>query len=292
MAELRDVSDEDPFNQVHMPSAFDTFITELVDDLPTVLFGMGAMASSNQFSMANLAILQSSCRSLRTTVSWFLQADEKLRLSAQRVVQMYQTIDKAMRRTGYDPVPYPISEAKGRGMDFELRNVRYEYPGSKTKTPALDNLNFRIPAGSTVVVVGSNGSGKSTLVRILAQLHHPTEGELMIDGHPATAYDISSLRQAVALLSQDNLVYPFSLRENIGLGCSELKDDIQLIEDSAERGGAAEFISKLKSGYDTMLNPMTMTYAINEWKQPDHPVLKRMGDLDQAIDISGGERQG
>jgi ABC-type multidrug transport system fused ATPase/permease subunit len=86
--------------------------------------------------------------------------------------------------------------------------VRYEYPGSKTNTPALHTLSLSIPAGSVVVVVGSNGSGKSTLVRILSRLCHPTEGEFTIDGRPADAYDTPSLRQAVALLSQDNLIYP------------------------------------------------------------------------------------
>jgi ABC-type multidrug transport system fused ATPase/permease subunit len=169
--------------------------------------------------------------------------------------------------------------------------VRYEYLGSKTKTPALDNLSLRIRAGSIVVIVGSNGSGKSTLVRLLARISRPTQGEIMIDEHPADAYGVTSLRQAIAILSQDNLIYPFSFKENIGLGCVELRDEMELIQQSAEKGGAWDFIRKLKSGYDTMLDPMTLQQPVREWRQPDHPVFKKMKELDQHLDISGGERQ-
>jgi ABC-type multidrug transport system fused ATPase/permease subunit len=71
----------------------------------------------------------------------------------------------------------------------------------------------------------------------------------------------------------------------------ELKDDMKLVEESAEKGGASEFIGKLKLGYETVLDPMNDPYAYNQWKQPDHAVFERMRALDRKTDISGGERQ-
>ncbi|KAH6902076.1 P-loop containing nucleoside triphosphate hydrolase protein [Coprinopsis sp. MPI-PUGE-AT-0042] len=288
---LRNVRDDDPYEHLYMPSPIDSFIAGLIDDLPTAVCGLLAISSTDNFSMANLAILQSSCRSLRSTVTWFLQADEQMRINVQRVVQVYRTSKGKPSDANSPNMVYPGPNSGDAGMKFELKGVRFEYPGSKTKAPALDNLSLTIPAGSIVVVVGGNGGGKSTLVRILAQLYEPTQGRILIDGHPANGYKTSDLRQAIALLSQDNLIYPFSLRDNIGLGCADLKDEMQLIEEAAEKGGAAEFIGKLKSGYDTMLNPMVLAFPYNEWREPDHPILKKMEDLEKIVDISGGERQ-
>jgi ABC-type multidrug transport system fused ATPase/permease subunit len=148
-----------------------------------------------------------------------------------------------------------------------------------------------IPGGSVVVIVGSNGSGKSTLIRILSRLFTPSLGELIIDGSPAKDFDLVDLRQASILLSQDNKVYPLSLAENIGLGCLELVDDMSLIENAAERGGAAGFISKLDTGYGTVLSPPCPTVMLNLHGDPNHPLHKEVEKLPKQTNISGGETQ-
>ena len=171
------------------------------------------------------------------------------------------------------------------------RNVSFSYPGTQKATPALNNLSMSINPGQLVVIVGANGSGKSTLVRILSRLYDPTSGQLLIDGRPSSDYRVNDLRLATVILSQDTLLYPFSLAENIGLGYPELSSNKDMIMEAAKDGGALEFIEKLNEGIDTVLDPMTDYFAVNLYGNKTHPLYEEMEKMKKRIDISGGERQ-
>lgn len=171
------------------------------------------------------------------------------------------------------------------------RDLSFEYPGSSKTSKALDSINLSISAGSLVVIVGSNGSGKSTIVRLLSRLFDPTSGQLLIDGVPAQDYKLADVRQASALLSQENKIYPLTFAENIGLGCLEFKDNMELIKQAAEQGGAADFISKLETGYDTRLDQNAQSWGMNLYGKEDHPLHKKMNELQKSAKISGGETQ-
>lgn len=139
--------------------------------------------------------------------------------------------------------------------------------------------------------MGENGSGKSTLIRILARLYDPTTGQILIDGRPSHEYRIKDLHHATVILSQDNLIYPLTLAENIGLGYPDRSSDIEMIEEAAEDGGASEFMSKLKSGIQTSLNPHAETFHHNLYGNNSHPLYEEMKEMERTIDISGGEKQ-
>lgn len=112
-----------------------------------------------------------------------------------------------------------------------------------------------------------------------------------IDGRPSTDYIVSDLHESTALLSQDSQLYPLSLRENIGLGYHAKVRDENLVEQAAEQGGATEFISKLKDGMDTVLEPMIKPFEQNLYNNKSHVLYKELEALRKKIDISGGERQ-
>ncbi|XP_006462940.1 hypothetical protein AGABI2DRAFT_73076, partial [Agaricus bisporus var. bisporus H97] len=168
-------------------------------------------------------------------------------------------------------------------------NVSFAYPGSQTTKDALRNINLTIGSGQFVVLVGSNGSGKSTLVKLLLRLYRPsndldrskypapvnTSGELLMDDQPLSSYSETSLRQSMAVLSQDNMIYPgFSLGENIGLGFSPLISDDKTLQDAAKKAGAKEF------------------YEFNIKQQDNlHPLKKALEELRRPIEVSGGEKQ-
>lgn len=139
--------------------------------------------------------------------------------------------------------------------------------------------------------MGANGSGKSTLVRILARLYDPTSGQILIDGRPSHEYRVKDLHHATVILSQDNLIYPLTLAENIGLGYPDHSSDLDMIKEAAEDGGASEFINKLKSGMQTSLNPHAETFHHNLYGNNDHPLYDDMKKMEKQIDISGGEKQ-
>lgn len=170
------------------------------------------------------------------------------------------------------------------------RKLSFSYPGAQG-SKALDGISLRINCGDLVVIVGANGSGKSTLVRILSRLYEPSSGELLIDDVPASEYRIDELQRSTTLLSQDNLLYPLALRLNIGLGYPGKEDDQTMVDDAARQGGAAEFISKLKDGMDTNLEPGIVCNPVNLRGKTSHPLYKEMERLRKKTEISGGEKQ-
>ncbi|EKM79647.1 hypothetical protein AGABI1DRAFT_120970 [Agaricus bisporus var. burnettii JB137-S8] len=192
-------------------------------------------------------------------------------------------------------------------MQFKLRNVSFAYPGSQTTKDALRNINLTIGSGQFVVLVGSNGSGKSTLVKLLLRLYRPsndldrskypapvnTSGELLMDDQPLSSYSETSLRQSMAVLSQDNTIYPgFSLGENIGLGFSPLISDDKTLQDAAKKAGAKEVLERMKEGANTVLDPLSKFYEFNIKQQDNlHPLKKALEELRRPIEVSGGEKQ-
>ena len=106
-----------------------------------------------------------------------------------------------------------------------------------------------------VVIVGANGSGKSSLVNLLAGLYRPTSGEIFIDNVPTADYIASDLRAATALVPQDDMVFGFSLGENIGIGDPSSLNDLGRVERAANLGGAEAFIRRRGRGFQDALNP-------------------------------------
>ncbi|EAU86903.2 ABC transporter [Coprinopsis cinerea okayama7 len=251
-----------------------------------------SLSNPRSLSVATMAILQSSLSALRANISKILENGETVGEALALLISLHHRLDEAAAK----PEPslsYPPYASGESGMKFELRNLSYSYPGKENSVKALDNLDLTIPGGSVVVVVGANGSGKSTLIRILSCLSAPTSGEFLIDDHPAKDYNLGHLRQASVILSQDSRLYPLSLAENIGLGHVALKEDMDLIKEAAEKGGAAEFISKLDRGYETNLRPLQFSsvLAYNLPEDDSHPINIKQRRVFQRTNISGGEYQ-
>ncbi|KAG5735025.1 Lipid A export ATP-binding/permease protein MsbA, partial [Termitomyces sp. T112] len=188
-------------------------------------------------------------------------------------------------------VPYPSPQTSTDGMAFELKDVIFDYPGSKNKSPALKNVSLHIKPGQLVVIVGANGSGKSSLIKLLTRLYDPSFGTLFIDGTPAHEYRPTDVRRTMASFTQDHNLFPLSLYENIAFGDVARSTDTAAVLAAVEQGGATELIAKFVDGLDTILNSQNRTHVINIPDDQDHPLQKYMKTLSKKTDVSGGEKQ-
>lgn len=130
---------------------------------------------------------------------------------------------------------------------FEGVRFRYDLEGPNT----LDGVDIDVPAGSTLGIVGSSGSGKSTLAKLLQRLYIPQGGRVLIDQVDVAQIDPTWLRTQIGVVLQENLLFNRSLRENIAL--AEPAAPIERVVAAARLAGAHDFIARLSSGYDTLV---------------------------------------
>ncbi|KAJ7110432.1 P-loop containing nucleoside triphosphate hydrolase protein [Mycena epipterygia] len=244
-----------------------------------------------KFSMTSIAILQQYSTTLDHSLHMLFWSVTEIGKYVTDIKILYQTAEiKNMIVDG--DTPYPRESLDNtKGMDIELRNVSFAYPGDKSKESALRDVSLRIPAGSLVVIVGANGSGKSTIIKLLTRMYDVDEGALLVDGLPIADYRLADLRQTQATLTQDHKLYPLSLAENIGLGYAEHVDDTEMMMQAAADGGAAALLEKFKDGAQTNLEPATTAYGY-ELDDDKHKALKAiLKKLEKPAEVSGGEKQ-
>src|SRR4029078_1517680 len=108
-----------------------------------------------------------------------------------------------------------------------------------------------VPAGQTVAIVGGPGAGRSPLASLVPRLFDPWSGRVLLDGHDLRELTLSSLRRQVSLVLQEPFRFPLSIAGNIAYGRTDATT--QQIEDAARAAGAHEFITRLPSGYQTVI---------------------------------------
>lgn len=132
---------------------------------------------------------------------------------------------------------------------LQLNQLSFAYDDSKQ---ILSELNLEIPSGRTVALVGKSGSGKSTLVNLLPRFYDVTEGEILLDGKALAEYELSALRQQIALVTQNVVLFGGSIRDNIAYGSMRDCSDAEIAE-AAEAAHVLEFVEKLPDGMDTIV---------------------------------------
>ncbi len=130
-----------------------------------------------------------------------------------------------------------------------MSEVRFTYPG-RTR-PALSDVSFVVPTGTTVAIVGPSGAGKTTVANLFLRFWDPAQGMVRMAGHDMTAYGLDDLRRRIALVAQDTYLFNDTLRNNIliarpGAGEAALRDAV-------ERASLAAFVGSLPDGLETMV---------------------------------------
>ncbi len=101
--------------------------------------------------------------------------------------------------------------------------------------------------------MGHNGAGKTTFIKLLTRLYEPTEGRILLDGRDLRAWEPEALRRRMGIIFQDFNKYQLKLRENVGFGSVDNRDDEPRVERAIDSGGATEVVKNLKGGLDTQL---------------------------------------
>jgi ABC-type multidrug transport system fused ATPase/permease subunit len=129
-------------------------------------------------------------------------------------------------------------------------DVNFHYP-SRPEIEVLKGVSFEAKTGQRVAIVGPSGSGKSTTAALILQFYHPQSGTILFDRKPSDAYSLTDIRNQVAIVPQDVLLFGGSIRENIAYG--KLKATEEEIEAAAKRANAHQFIMSFPEGYDTIV---------------------------------------
>jgi ABC-type multidrug transport system fused ATPase/permease subunit len=180
----------------------------------------------------------------------------KLRRNLSRAERMFEILEQGRKVCD---VPH-AKQLTGPGRSVKFCNLSFKYAGAEQWT--LRDVNFEIPAGSTVALIGPSGSGKSTLMNLLQRLYDPQAGSVLIDGEDIRLMSQSSLREQISVVPQEVELFSRSILENIGYG----KDQVERaeVERAAQMAQAHEFIMRCEDGYDTQVGERGMKLSGGE----------------------------
>jgi ATP-binding cassette, subfamily B, bacterial HlyB/CyaB len=186
----------------------------------------------------------------------FLMLSQRVSAPLLQMARLINQYDEARIAVAIvaDLVNQPPEEGRsGHGVrsrlegHVEFANVTFKYEGASR--PALKDVSFAVPIGTTLGVMGRSGSGKTTITRLLQRLHSNYEGLIKIDGIDVREYDIDHLRRSLGVVLQENFLFTGTIRENITAGKTDATFE-ELVR-AARLAGAEEFIDKLPRGYET-----------------------------------------
>ncbi len=130
---------------------------------------------------------------------------------------------------------------------FEIKDFRY----NGAKDSVLQNLNLAVRKGEAVALVGSSGAGKTTLANLIPRFHDVTEGSVKIDGHDVRTLDLHALRNMIAIVTQDTILFNDTIANNISYGHPECSQERMV--SAAQAANAHDFILEQPDGYDSFI---------------------------------------
>jgi ATP-binding cassette subfamily B protein len=176
----------------------------------------------------------------------------------QRGTASVKRIDELMRAEPVidDSAADPAIQANTvLGGEIEFRNLSFSY----NETPVLRGISLKIPAGSSLAIVGPTGSGKSTLINLITRLYEAPEGSLLIDGRPVRDYPLAVLRRNIGLVPQETFLFSTTIRENLAFGVPHATPE-ELLE-AAEAAHIRREFEEFPQGFETMVGERGVTLS-------------------------------
>ncbi len=197
------------------------------------------VASFTSFSAAMMLSYQS----IRSVSNLYTALSE----GSAAAARSYAILDAPIEVLDSSAVPLQLSPVPNRA-NIAFKNVRFEYQNAGAQ--ALDGATFDIPAGKTVALVGPSGAGKSTILNLILRFYDVAGGAIEIDGQDVRSVSLATLRDSMALVTQEPFLFDETIADNIGCGRpGATRHDI---EEAARAAAAHEFVQSLPQGYDTI----------------------------------------
>lgn len=173
----------------------------------------------------------------------------------QRGTASLARIDEIFRQQPEIQDARPGMEELPIAGELEFRNLSFSYGA----TPVLKDVNLRIPAGSSLAIVGPTGSGKSTLVALIPRIYDAPPGSVLLDGRPLTDYPLAALRRNIGFVPQETFLFSDTIRENIAFGTEGAGEDD--VRRAAEGASIAADIEGFPRQYQTVVGERGITLS-------------------------------
>jgi ATP-binding cassette subfamily B multidrug efflux pump len=154
-----------------------------------------------------------------------------------------------------DAVAPDLKNAAALRGEIEYRHLNFSYNG----VPVLKDINLKIPAGSSLAIVGPTGSGKTTLVDLLPRIYDVPAGSLLLDGRPVREYPLEMLRKNIGFVPQETFLFSDKVRENIAFGVEDSSEE--QVRGAAEAANIAADIEGFPAQYDTLVGERGITLS-------------------------------
>ena len=161
-------------------------------------------------------------------------------VSAERVFEVLDAKSDVIEKPDAKTLP----AVQGR---VEFKNVTFKFAGDER--PVLSGINLVAEPGQTIAIMGKTGSGKSSIINLIPRFYDPNSGQILIDGHDVKDVTLDSLRGAIGIVLQDNILFSGSIRDNIAYGKPEAT--LEDVMAAAKAAQADAFISEMPDGYNT-----------------------------------------
>jgi ATP-binding cassette subfamily B protein len=184
-------------------------------------------------------------------VGWVINLFQRGTASIKRIDELLKA-EPAIDDSAADPEIAADTVLRG---EIEFRNLSFSYG----ETGVLHNISLKIPAGSSLAIVGPTGSGKSTLVNLLPRLYEAPEGALLIDGRPVRDYPLAVLRSNLGMVPQETFLFSETIRENLAFSASNAGTE-ELLK-AAEAAHIRKEFEEFPLGFDTVVGERGVTLS-------------------------------
>lgn len=182
------------------------------------------------------------------SLGWVITVVQRAAASQQRINEFMQ-IEPQVRDGDFSP------DKVSGDIRFEHVSVAY----SADRDPALQDLSFHVPAGSSMGIIGHTGSGKTTLVHSLLRMIDPDVGRILIDGRELKSYRLEALRRRMGCVTQDVFLFSDTIRANIAFGVDGAEEE--QIREAARQAAVYDNIMELPAGFDTLVGERGITLS-------------------------------
>jgi ATP-binding cassette subfamily B protein len=203
------------------------------------------MIVQDQLTTGQLMSMLTYCMNILSSLMMLSMIFVMVTMSAASARRICEVLEEKANLTNPED---PVYEVKDGSIVFD--NVSFSYK-KDADAPVLKNINLNIKAGETIGIIGGTGSAKSSLVNLISRLYDVTEGSLLVGGLDVRRYDMESLRNQVAVVLQNNVLFSGTILENLRWGDKNASE--AECKRACELACADEFIQKLPDGYNTYI---------------------------------------